>query len=60
MHFPKSQKMNEELAKRVATIHAQAILTNVAQQNYPTNQKIALIEAVQTLIRENRKNENRM
>ena len=49
--------MQEELAKRVATIHAQAILTSVAQQDCPTDQKIALIEAVQKLVREDIKKE---
>ena len=57
LHFPKSQKRKDELAKRVATIHAQAILTSVAQQDCPTDQKIALIEAVQKLVREDMKNE---
>ncbi len=51
--------MKEELANRVATIHAQAILTSVAQQDCPTEQKIALIEAVQKLVREDMKNEIR-
>lgn len=57
LHFPKSQKMKDELAKRVATIHAQAILTSVEQQDCPTDQKIALIEAVQKLVREDMKRE---
>ena len=55
--MPKSQKMKDELAKRVATIHAQAILTSVAQLDCPTDQKIALIEAVQKRVREDMKNE---
>ena len=49
--------MKDELAKRVATIHAQAILTSVAKQDCPTDQKIALIEAVQKLVREDMKKE---
>lgn len=49
--------MKDELAKRVATIHAQAILTSVAQQACPTDQKIALIDAVQKVIREDMKKE---
>ena len=49
--------MKDELAKRVATIHAQAILTSVAQQDCPADQKIALIEAVQKLVREDMKKE---
>ena len=57
LHFPKSQKMKEELAKRVATIHAQAILASVAQQDCPADQKIALIEAVQNLVREDMEKE---
>lgn len=49
--------MKDELAKRVATIHAQAILTSVAQQDCPADQKIAFIEAVQKLVREDMKKE---
>lgn len=58
LHFPKSQKMENELAKRVATIHAQAILTSVAQLDCPTDQKITLVEAVQKLVREDMSKEN--
>lgn len=47
--------MQEELAKRVATIHAQAILETVRQLECPTEQKIQLIEAVQKRIKEEMK-----
>lgn len=49
--------MQEELAKRVATIHAQAILEAVRQLDCPTEQKVELISAVQELVREDLKKE---
>ena len=42
--------MLDELAKRMATIHAQAILNTVSRLDCPTSQKIELISAVQELI----------
>ena len=43
--------MQGELAKRMATIHAQVILDNVRQLDCPTKQKMELISAVQDLVR---------
>lgn len=50
VHYPKSKEMLDELAKRMATIHAQAILNTVSRLDCPTSQKIELISAVQELI----------
>jgi hypothetical protein len=48
--------MQDELAKRMATIHAQTILQNVRQLDCPISQKIELISAVQELVRRDMKN----
>lgn len=49
--------MQDELKKRIATIHAQAILDKVRQLDCPTQQKVQLIGAVQQLVREDMKRE---
>jgi len=51
IYYPKRKALQEELSKRVATIHAQAILDKVRELPCPVYQKVALIEAVQDLIK---------
>jgi len=51
IYSPKRKYLQEELSKRVATIHAQAILDKVRELPCPVYQKVALIEAVQDLIK---------
>ena len=52
VHFPHSKQGKEELAKRVATAHAQAVLEHIRRLNCPTAQKVALLNAIQERVRE--------
>ena len=40
------QTGKEELAKRVATVHAQAVMAYISKLPCPTGQKVALIDAM--------------
>ncbi len=52
MHLPKGKEQRLELEKRVATIHAQAILDYIRRLECPLEQKLALIKAVQDSLKE--------
>ena len=45
--FPHSKQGREELAKRVATVHAQMIHSYISRLECPTEQKVALLDAIQ-------------
>ena len=51
VHFPNSKQGQEELAKRVATAHAQMIHSHISGLECPTEQKVALLDAIQKNIR---------
>lgn len=51
VHFPNSKQGQEELAKRVATVHAQMIHSYISRLEYPTEQKVALLDVIQKNIR---------
>ncbi len=55
VHLPKSKESQQELEKRVATIHAQAVLDSVRRQECPLEQKLELIRAVQNRLKEEMK-----
>lgn len=59
LYFPQTKAGQEELAKRVATVHAQAVLDKVKSLNCPTQQKNKLIDAVLEKIREDMAKEAR-
>ncbi len=55
VHLPKSKEQQQEPKKRVATIHAQAVLEYIRRLECPLEQKLALIKAVQNGLREEMK-----
>jgi len=52
VHCPESEEAKQELAKRVAIVHAQAIVQKVKSLSCPLTQKIALLDAVIEKIKE--------
>lgn len=46
VHYPESEAAKRELSKRVAIIHAQAIIQKVKSLSCPLEQKLALLDAV--------------
>lgn len=58
IYDPPTQKGKQELAKRVATVHAQLTLKYVTRLDCPVEQKNALIDAVLNQIREDMRKEN--
>ena len=51
IHLPRSKEGQEELAKRVATVHAQLIYNYISRLECSTEQKVALLDAIQKNIR---------
>lgn len=47
VHFPGSEQVKEELAKRVAEVHAEIVFNRIAKLKCPIDQKIALLDAIQ-------------
>jgi hypothetical protein len=47
IHLPRSKECQEELAKRVATVHAQLIYNYISRLECSTEQKVALLDAIQ-------------
>lgn len=50
MHYPTDMVDIEELKKRVASVHIEAVNNYLNRQNYPVEQKIELIESVRNTI----------
>ena len=46
VYHPKTREGEEELAKRVADVHAAAVNQRLKSLNCPTGQKLALLDAV--------------
>ena len=46
MHYPKSIEMQQELAKKVAAVHAQTVIEKIKSMPCPIEQKEALIDAI--------------
>ena len=51
VYFPNSKQGQEELAKRVAPVHAQMVHAYISRLECPTEQKDALLDAIQKSIR---------
>lgn len=51
VYFPNSKQGQEELAKRVATVHAQMVHAYISRLECPTEQMDALLDAIQKSIR---------
>ena len=46
VHYPKTAEGREELAKRVADVHASAVTQRIKSLHCPTSQKLELLDAV--------------
>ena len=46
VHYPKTEEGWRELRRRMAIVHADAVLNSVQKLNCPTWQKIKLVEAI--------------
>ena len=46
VHYPTTEEGWRELRRRMATVHADAVLNSVQKLNCPTWQKIKLVEAI--------------
>ena len=46
VHYPTTEEGWRELRRRMAIVHADAVLTSVQKLNCPTWQKIKLIDAI--------------
>lgn len=57
IHLPRSKESQEELAKRVATVHAQLIYNYISRLECSTEQKVALLDAIQENIHDEIKKE---
>ena len=57
IHLPRSKEGQEELAKRVATVHAQLIYNYISRLECSTEQKVALLDAIQENIHDEIKKE---
>ena len=45
-HFPATEAGKEALARRVSDVHAGAVIQRIKELNCPTQQKLALLDAV--------------
>ena len=52
VHYPKSAENIEKLQKRVATIHAQAVVGYIQKLSCPKEQKIHLVKEVGLSLRD--------
>ena len=57
IHLPRSKEGQEELAKRVATVHAQLIYNYISRLECSAEQKVALLDAIQKNIHDEIKKE---
>lgn len=57
IHLPRSKEGQEELAKRVATVHAQLIYNYISRLECSSEQKVALLDAIQENIHDEIKKE---
>ena len=46
VYYPKTEEGKEELARRVADVHAASVNQRLKSLNCPTSQKLALLDAV--------------
>lgn len=46
VHYPKTEHGKRELAKRVASVHADMVNQSIKKLNCPSEQKIQLLDAV--------------
>lgn len=46
VHYPKTEEGKQNLAKRVAEVHADFVTTTINKLSCPTKQKLELLQAV--------------
>lgn len=46
VHYPQTEEGKQELARRVASVHADYVLQKIQKLNCPTQQKQELLDAV--------------
>lgn len=56
VYSPHSMQGQVELSKRVAAVHAQIIYTYISRLDCPSDQKTAILDAIQSGIRDDIKN----
>ena len=52
VYSPETEEGQTELAKQIANLHAAAVTQHIKLLNCPTNQKLALLEAVLNTVKE--------
>ncbi len=50
IHYPKDKEAQQELAKKVADVHAQTVIERLKAMSYPVDQKARLIDTVKSYI----------
>lgn len=50
IHAPEDVEAQQELMRKVATVHAQTVIEKVKSMSYPTEQKGRLIDAIKLYI----------
>ena len=59
VYYPKTEEGQEELARRVADVHANAVNQRLKSLNCPTNQKLDLLDAVIQTAKKNSREQER-
>ena len=59
VYFPKTAEGQEDLARRVADVHAAAVTQRLKSLNCPTQQKQALLDAVIETVKKNSREQER-
>lgn len=52
VHYPTTPEGKEELARRVASVHANAVIYKIKNLKCPTKQKLELLDAVIRTVKE--------
>lgn len=53
VHYPKTQQGKQELAGRVAEVHAGFVVNTIQKLDCPTKQKLELLQAIMDTARQN-------
>ena len=59
VYFPKTAEGQEDLARRVADVHAAAVTQRLKSLNCPTGQKQELLDAVIETVKQNSREQER-
>lgn len=57
VYYPKTEEGREYLARRVAEVHANAVIRRLKSLNCPTRQKLELLDAVVNTVQKNQEQE---